>query len=333
MTIRDGITVVVHDLRGDAREGHHGGTRLGRRHARQRGDHDPASLGLPPGIDDRATAATDVLAIPHPRLWIDRLADRAEKAEAAQIVASRKLRSPLHEGPDGRRSGVEDGDFVILDDAPPSVLSACVGRPFVHHLRHAVSERSVDDVAVAGDPADVRRGPADVGFWLDVEDQAMGGRRVRQVPTGGVKDPLGFGRRARGVHDVERMLGGKGLRFMGRCRRVDHVVPPQVATFDPADLLTRSADHQAGGHRRAEREGCVDLDLESRSDAAAEAPVRCNDHLRIGIGDAVSEGLGGEAPEDHRVWRSDPSARQHGHDGLGDHRHVDHHPVARLHAK
>ena len=52
---------------------------FGRDRARQRRDHDRAGLRLPPGIDDRATAAADRLVIPHPGLGIDRLAHRAKQ--------------------------------------------------------------------------------------------------------------------------------------------------------------------------------------------------------------------------------------------------------------
>jgi hypothetical protein len=37
--------------------------------------------------------------------------------------------------------------------------------------------------------------------------------------------------------------------------------------------------------------------------------------------------------EDHRVRGADARARQHGHHGLRDHRHVDRHPVAGLDAE
>jgi hypothetical protein len=54
--------------------------------ARERGDHDRAGLGLPPGVDDRAALAADHLAVPQPRLRVDRLADRAEQPQAGQVV-------------------------------------------------------------------------------------------------------------------------------------------------------------------------------------------------------------------------------------------------------
>ena len=73
------------------------------------------------------------------------------------------LRAPLHERADRGRRRVEDRDAVLLDDRPPAVAAGRVGRALVHHRRGAVGERAVDDVAVAGDPADVGRAPVDVG--------------------------------------------------------------------------------------------------------------------------------------------------------------------------
>ena len=66
-------------------------------------------------------AAADVLVVPHPRLRIDRLADRARAAAAWTGRASPGIRSPhLHERADRGRRGVEDRDAVLLDHAPRS---------------------------------------------------------------------------------------------------------------------------------------------------------------------------------------------------------------------
>src|SRR3546814_9246276 len=62
----------IDQLRADAEEGLARAARLHRVRAGQGGDHDPAGLGLPPGIDDGDAALADGLMIPAPRLGIDR---------------------------------------------------------------------------------------------------------------------------------------------------------------------------------------------------------------------------------------------------------------------
>ena len=136
-------------------------------------DHDHAGFGLPPGIDDGAAVAADDLVVPHPGFGIDRLADGAEQAQARQVVLLRPLVAPLDEGADGGGRGVEDVDLVSLDDAPEAVGLGEVGRAFVHQAGRAVLQRAVDDVAVAGDPADIGGAPVDV-FVLEIEDPLGG---------------------------------------------------------------------------------------------------------------------------------------------------------------
>ena len=58
---------------------------------------------------------------------------------------------------------------MLLDDPPEAVRLGLVRRAFVHEDRRAVRERAVDDVAVAGDPADVGGAPVDV-VLLEIED-------------------------------------------------------------------------------------------------------------------------------------------------------------------
>ncbi|MNH07350.1 hypothetical protein D3C79_667410 [compost metagenome] len=60
-----------------------GGTAgLERLRAGQRGEHDAAGFGLPPGIDDGAALLPDFLEIPLPGFGVDRLADAAQQAQA-----------------------------------------------------------------------------------------------------------------------------------------------------------------------------------------------------------------------------------------------------------
>ena len=58
-----------------------------------------------------------------------------------------------------------------------------------------------------------------------------------------------------------------------------------------------------------------------------------HDNRRAGVIDAHGEFVRGEPAEHNRVHRAQPGARQHRDHGLGDHRHVHHHPVALRHAQ
>mmetsp|Transcript_19088 Transcript_19088/g.42191 ORF Transcript_19088/g.42191 Transcript_19088/m.42191 type:complete len:271 (-) Transcript_19088:29-841(-) len=60
---------------------------------------------------------------------------------------------------------------------------------------------------------------------------------------------------------------------------------------------------------------------------------RSEDQLGLGVVDPGRELRGSEATEDHGMDRPDASARQHGIDSLGNHRHVDNHSVSKLHTK
>ena len=57
-----------------------------------------------------------------------------------------------------------------------------------------------------------------------------------------------------------------------------------------------------------------------------------HDRLRLRVLDPARELVRREAAEDDGVHGADSRARQHRDDGLGNHRHVDDHPVAALHA-
>ena len=63
------------------------------------------------------------------------------------------------------------------------------------------------------------------------------------------------------------------------------------------------------------------------------SPVGGNEHLRLGIVDAIGKCVGGEAAKDHAMRCAKTRTGEHGDRNLGDHRHVDCHSIALLHAK
>jgi hypothetical protein len=86
----------------------------------------------------------------------------SRRSDDRSCFFGRPLVPPLHERADRGRRGVEDRDAVALDDLPEAVLLGVSGAPSYITTVVAVGERAVDDVAVAGDPADVGGAPVDV---------------------------------------------------------------------------------------------------------------------------------------------------------------------------
>jgi hypothetical protein len=238
------------------------------------------------------------------------------------------LVAPLHERPDRGRGGVELGDAVALDDLPEAVLGRVVGHALVHHRGGPVGQRPVDDVAVPGDPADVGRAPVDVGVGLEVEHVAVGEGDLGEVAAGGVHDALGLAGGARGVEQVEQVLAVHRLARAVGLLAVHGLVPPQVAALIHLDVVLAALDDQHVLDRGGVGQRLVRVGLERRDLAAPVAAVGGDQHLRLGVVDAVAQRRGGEATEHHRVRGADPCAGEHDRRQLGDHRQVDRHAVA-----
>src|SRR5439155_18470520 len=146
------VSVIAAGL--DARERHRRGAGLGPCDAWEWSDHDVAGLGLPPAVHHRTALLADHLAIPEPRLWVDRLAHAPEQTKRAEVVPLGVLAPPLDASPDRCRCGIEDRAAVALDDLPPPVLVRIVGGAFVENRGAPIRKRAVDDVGVTGHPAD-----------------------------------------------------------------------------------------------------------------------------------------------------------------------------------
>ncbi len=277
--------------------------------------------------------ATDVLPVPDPRLGVDGLADAAEQSQRREVVALGELRPPLHERADGGGRDVEDGHAVALDHVPQAVLARVVGRALVEHAGAPVHEGPVDDVGVAGHPADVGRAPVDVGVGLQVEHVPVRPRDLGEVAPGRVHDALGAGRGAAGVQQVEEVLAVHRLgRAVGRLLRHE-VVPPDVATVRHLDVVAGALQHQDLLDRGTLRDRGVGGLLQRHDAAAPPGAVTGDEHLGSGVLDAVAQRVGREPAEHHRVRGADAGAREQRHRQLRHHPQVDVDPVALLHAE
>src|ERR1019366_5084918 len=199
------VAVLVVDDRVDAEDAGPAAAGLHRLKGRQGAAEESAVLRLPPGVDDRRLALADLGVVPAPDLGLDRLAHRRHVLEVV-VVLLRLLRPHLAQHPDGRRRGVEDADAELLGDPPGPAGVRVVGSAFVHHAGGAEGERPVDDVGVAGDPADVGHAPVHVvGVNVLVILGCPG--HVGQVSAGAVHAALRAAGRAAGVHQEQRRLG------------------------------------------------------------------------------------------------------------------------------
>ena len=65
--------------------------------------------------------------------------------------------APANECPNRRRRGIKNVDAIFFNDFPEPVGFRPIRRAFVHDCGRTVRERTIDNVAVACYPADIRR--------------------------------------------------------------------------------------------------------------------------------------------------------------------------------
>src|ERR1019366_3116549 len=178
----------------------------------------------------------------------DGLADGAEKTQRIELEFFHVLIAPLDERANGGGCGVEDADPVVVDDFPEAGEVGPVGSAFVHEHGGSVLQRAVDDIGVAGDPADVGRAPVDI-LVAQIEDVFGGDVGLHGIAAGGVDQSLGLAGGAGGVEDVERVLGVEMLGGAVGGGGGHKVVPPVVAAWNHVDGRAGATidDHVLGG--------------------------------------------------------------------------------------
>ncbi len=109
-------------------------------------------------------------------------------------------------------------------------------------------------------------------------------------------------------------------------------MPPVIAAGLHLDRLIAAVidDALLDGRRFFQRQ--VDVVLERNDFSPAPAAVRSDEERRLGVVVALGDGIGAEAAEDDAVRSADTRAGQHRDHQLGNHRHIERHPVAGLDA-
>ena len=328
---REDGAVGLHQRRLNAEERPGCAAGLQRRGTGQRRDQRAAGFGLPPRIDDGQLLLADDPVIPVPRLRIDRFANRAEQPQARQIMAVHRLITIPHDGAQGGGRGVEDVDLMLVDHLPEAVVGREAGDAFEHQHGGPGGQRAIDDVTVAGDPADIGRAPECFAGAI-IEHGFKGEIGPQQIAGGGVEHALGFAGGAAGVEDEQRIFGVHRFRSAGVRHLGADVVPPVIAVFHHGDAAAGVADDQHGFDVDAGDlgliAGLVGDGFQRDGLATASAFVGGDDEAALRVFDAAGEAFGREAAEHHRVNGADARTGQHGHRGFRDHRHVDGDAVA-----
>src|SRR5207248_5847876 len=148
-----------------------------------------AGVGLPPGVDDDGLALAHRVVVPARHFGFNGFADGGHVLEPVPVFGG-FVGAELAQHADGGGGGVEDVHAEAFGDAPRPARVGVGGYAFVHDAGGPEGEGAVDDVGVAGDPADVRGAPVGVG-GVDVLVVLRGAGHVGQVAAGAVLAALG----------------------------------------------------------------------------------------------------------------------------------------------
>jgi hypothetical protein len=213
---------------------------------------------------------------------------------------------------------VELRHLVLVDYVPVARKVGIRRRALEDDRRNAEQQGRIDDVGVAGNPADVSAAKVAVAV-VNVKDVLARGGGAEQVAARRVHDALGLAGGARRVEEEQGVLRVDGLGGDVGGPLVHLLVPPKVAAGGPGDVGAGALVDEHVADVGALLEGVVDNLLCADELAAALALVGGDDDLAAGVDDAVAQRVGREAGKDDRVDGSDARAGQEGDEGLGDH--------------
>src|SRR4029077_4452973 len=156
--------------------------------------------------------------------------------------------------------GIKNVDPIFFDNFPEPIRFRPIGRAFIHDRCCAVSERTINDVAVACDPADISRAPKDI-FISNVEDVFRGRVNADQITARRVEDAFWF---ASGTTCIEKIKWMLAVEWRGRTVSIDILqlaMPPDVTAFFHVNLVSCATENDDTPGGRAITECLINIFL------------------------------------------------------------------------
>lgn len=148
-------------------------------------------MDSPIGIDDGGLVLSDMVIVPVPGLGIDRFTDGTQDTNGRQVVVVDMVNAKTTEETDGSRSRVKVSETMFFDGLPVTGRGGVYGSGLEEGGCDTISERTVDDIGMAGDPANISHaGEAVIG--MDIKDIFEGDGSTEEVACGRVHETLWF---------------------------------------------------------------------------------------------------------------------------------------------
>ena len=267
---------------------------------------------------------------PEDGIGVGTFAGKIDGLQVGQVIAADQQPFGIIALDGAQRGGCgEEGAHLMFGDHPPEGpgIGSADRLAFIDDRCASGDQRAIADIAVAHDPAHVGRRPEHIAR-TGVVDGAHRPVQRHQMPGGGAHHALGRAGGARGIKDIGRMaaLDRHALR---RFHAVLKAVPGHIAALDQLrHLLLALQDHAELGLVAGHVDGPVQERLVMHHPARLDPARGGDDRLGRAVIDPHGQFCSGKAAEDDGMDRAQPRAGQHRLQRLGDHRHVDDHPVA-----
>jgi len=160
---------------------------------------------------------------------------------------------------------------VFVNDLPRSVWFGVIQSPFAEEGGRPCSERSIEAITVANDPAQIFRTPKDL-LVMVVKNPLKALLAVEEIARRGVKNPFGFPRASTGVKDEKGILCIHDFRshlfstaFLGH-----EFIPGEVSSLHHFRRFFQALHHDDAFDARTFSESKISLLLERKDFSPGE---------------------------------------------------------------
>ena len=264
-----------------------------------------------------------MLMVPHPCFRVNRLANGTKYPQRRKIMFFHRICTSTHKRTDNGGRSIENIDLELFNDVPEAIWSWIGRNTLKHHGCAAHGQRSIEDIAMTGNPADISCTPVHI-IILQIKYVLHGMAGIGEIPSGSVDNTFWRAGTAACIQNKQRILRihTHRIALVGNIIGSHDFMPPVIATVLHIHIIAAALDNNTVFDGIFTSNCLIGIWFERYCFSSAKNCISSNKNFRLTIMNTTLETGSTEARKNNAVDSTETCTGQKGNGQFRNHRQI-----------